>query len=393
MRILIDCRPLQYLVPGDERARLITGAAHELEVLHKIEFIYMIDKHGDEPVPGLSYIRQSALPGRPGWKLWYDWNIPRQAKKSQADWIMTTGGIVAGSNLPQIAWIPAISMKALTKGGGKQGAAFRKLAAGAKGLTGLMDRRLDKTLRTVRAICSFTAEDRDLLTARNKTAPIYKIEPVAGDLTPLAHTTKEEVKTRLAAGKEYFFTDITAITEDELLHLLQAFSRFKKRQLTNLQMVLGGTPAIPVRQITKKLDSYKYRQDVHWHREYTASDTEVPGAAYAVLRPFERKEIGLALAEAWKMEIPVIVSSPGLQETGNTTAAQPPFLYAKPGDTGALAEKLMQIYKDEGLRSRIIREGSAQMHNASVIRPSDLLLSVLTLQKAAVPASGLQSVN
>ncbi|WP_431212507.1 hypothetical protein ACQ86N_43560 [Puia sp. P3] len=44
---------------------------------------------------GFSVVARRAIPGKAGWRAWYDWLIPRLAKKYRADAVVLTGGIAA----------------------------------------------------------------------------------------------------------------------------------------------------------------------------------------------------------------------------------------------------------------------------------------------------------
>jgi glycosyltransferase involved in cell wall biosynthesis len=186
---------------------------------------------------------------------------------------------------------------------------------------------------------------------------------------------REKAKAQFAEGKEYFFTDITGVKEDELVELLKAFSRFKKRLHSNLKMVLAGYPAAAVKVIDEKLDSYKYRQDVIWYREYTGL---LAAGAYAIIRPFPRVDLGLAVMEAWKSGVPVVTVSGSA--TGDIAGvAGDAVLYARPGDAGSLAENLMLIYKDERLRASLIEKGSSRLKDFSPEAAADAIWNALQI--------------
>ncbi len=61
-------------------------------------------------LPGASLIIRRALPGGAGWRLWYDWQIPRLAKRHRAGLVMLTAGIAAAASpaptMPLDFWMP-----------------------------------------------------------------------------------------------------------------------------------------------------------------------------------------------------------------------------------------------------------------------------------------------
>src|ERR1700748_1450729 len=99
MVILLDCRPLQYAGRGSEKSRLIFSVAAALSEQKTVKWILAVD-HTWRPdmlpkLPGAGILIRRAFPGRMGWQLWYDWQIPRMARQQQADLVMLTAGIAA----------------------------------------------------------------------------------------------------------------------------------------------------------------------------------------------------------------------------------------------------------------------------------------------------------
>src|SRR5882757_5209676 len=293
MLILLDCRPLQDAGSGSERARFILSCAAGLTAREGVEWLFLVDKGlGDLLLPaGKKVLARKAFPGRAGQTLWYDWLIPRTARRYKADLIMTTDGrIPASIKIPQCCWMPCRP-------------------------------KPDKTLEGAMAIFCFTEKERDLLQARYGTGVL--VHPAADEqVTPLSPEEREKVKGEMADGKEYFLTDITGAAPSEVVNLLKAFSLFKKRQLSNMKLVLAGK-GDPT--LAGKLGSYKYRQDVcrhpgppadHWQR--------LAGAAYAIICLFRKDDLGIALLNSWKAGVPVIASSTGcIHEPGEAVLLVP----------------------------------------------------------------------
>src|ERR1700761_8518423 len=99
MRILLDCRPLQNGGGDPEKRRRIFTVAGVLSREAGVEWLLVVDHTYRKEVsdlPAMPTISLRSLPGRPGWKLWYDWQIPRLVKKEKPDAVMLTGGVGAG---------------------------------------------------------------------------------------------------------------------------------------------------------------------------------------------------------------------------------------------------------------------------------------------------------
>src|SRR3954463_4604459 len=107
MLILLDCRPLQTAGGGSEKVRLIYSLVAALSKEPDFQWLLAVDKALPRPEHAdIQDIAISSYRGRVGWRLWYDRQLPRLAKKQGADLIMTTGGIAANSKLPQVLWMP-----------------------------------------------------------------------------------------------------------------------------------------------------------------------------------------------------------------------------------------------------------------------------------------------
>lgn len=283
MLILLDCRPLQQAGAASERTRFLLSCAAELTVRQGVEWLFLLDKRGDLPLPaGKKIVARKSF-----------WLIPRIARKHKVELIMMTGGKpVTATKVPQYCWV--------------SGGTFLRDPSG-------------------------------------KDVPVAPAPDEV--MVPLSQEDRESVKGQVAEGKEYFFTDINGAAVSEVINLLKAFSLFKKRQLSNMKLVLAGEADA---EIVEKLDSYKYRQDVCLLSK--AGDGQVRGA-YAVISLPRRDSLGIDVLNAWKAGVPVI-----------TSEAREAVVQVSAGDPATLADGLKTLYKDEALRNELI--GKAALRSA-----------------------------
>ena len=343
MLILLDCRPLQNAGSGGEKARLIFSVAVALAADKAVKWLLLVDHtyRSDlfPDLPDLPVVVQRALPGRAGWKLWYDWQIPRLVRKHRPDLVMLTGGVAAASMpVPQYLWMP---VHADPQEGGKE----LPLYAG----------RLDSSLRRAEKVFCFSERDRSWLAGRGGAGfdKLVVVGPApSGETVMLSAAERERAKDGFARGREYFFADATGGGEEDVIYLLKAFSLFKKRQLSNLQLVVAG---VLTAGLGEKLRTYKYKEDVHWCDPMAANDRLV--GAYAALLSFDGDVLGTRLVDAWKAGVPVLVTKPGrlLELAGNAT------LGAGATDPAAFAGHMMSVYKDEALRAGLIERGLSRL--------------------------------
>jgi glycosyltransferase involved in cell wall biosynthesis len=363
MLILLDCRPLQRTGSDSETTRLIISTVAALSGDKDIEWLFVTDhtyrpaKHTWLPdpkaFPRARWMTIRVFPGSLGWKRWYDRRLPTLIRKYNPALVMLTGGVAAkAATARQCLWMPL--------------EADPKAAATPP----LYASRLDNSLDQAEAVFCFSEKDRVWLAGRravNATVaatetPAQKVivarptpSPIA---TPLEISEKEQLKQHFSAGKEYFFTAAGNARETQIIELLKAFSLFKKRQLSNLQLVIAGTVTGGLRE---KMKSYKYGQDVHWVGP--GDDSPMP-AAYAVLFPFTGNSLGASLLDAWKARVPALVAAGSrLHEMAGAAygIAQDAALVAPSTDPAAWAAHMMSVYKDETLRSALIQRGVARL--------------------------------
>jgi Glycosyl transferases group 1 len=350
MLVLLDCRPLQYIGSDSEKSRLVISIADALARDKGVKWLFLVD-HTYEPgffpgLPDMPVLVRRAFPGWAGWKLWYDWQIPRVVRKFKCNAVMMTGGVAAAApDLPQFLWMP-VGVDPNELKGRKQALPFY---AG----------RLAASLKQAEAIFCFSEKDRVWLAGNERTEKekVFVMRPTFSSMAvPLAGQEREKIKGEYAGNREYFFADATAASEEEVVQLLKAYSLFKKRQLSNLRLVVSGwhTPAL-----RERLKKYKYSDEVFFFEPVTADD-RVADAAYAALFPFEGDSLGMRVVRAWQTGVPALVRMDGrLREMAGDAA-----LGVIDADPGSLAVQMMSIYKDESLRASLIEKGFVRVRTA-----------------------------
>ncbi len=372
MLILVDCRPLLYAGAGKERTRFILSVFPALQAGWPVEWLFLVDQTWSQqrlPLPEKSVLMQKAVRGRIGWRFWYGWRLPAIARKHKVDGVMLTGGVCAARlAVPQILWMPEAAD--IRKGSERMPFSF------------LYVRKLIVSLRAASVVFCFSEKDRVWLAEQVGAEGKDKIKAVklfpSEGLSPLGMGEREAARQSHTAGKEYFFVSVDGVAVKSVITLLKAFSLFKKRQLSNMQLILAGKLAGDPSALTMSLDTYKYRQDVHRFElaegagSTNAASGEALGgtadssnvlskeamaqlrsAAYALLLPWKRGQLGQELLDGWKTGVPVLINSDGpLQEMAGEAAGS-----ASLEDSGAFAAQLMNVYKDERFRAGLIEKG------------------------------------
>lgn len=290
MRIFLDCRPLQEAGADSERTRFILSCAAGLTVHQDVEWLFLLSgRGGDLPLPaGERIMARRSF-----------WLVSQTARKHKADLIMMTDDRKVRSSIPQCRWVPGGSLLRLPSG-------------------------------------------------NVVTVPLAAEEGVG----VLAMEDRERVKGVIAEGKEYFLADITGAGVPAVVDLLKAFSLFKKRQLSNMKLVLMGKGHPGV---IEKLDSYKYRQDVCL--DPGVGRDEMVGGAYGVVHLARRDSLGVDVLNAWKAHVPVITTE---AEAGEAV------LRVVSGDPVPLADGLKSLYKDEAFRGELVGKAALRAADLSL---------------------------
>jgi len=167
---------------------------------------------------------------------------------------------------------------------------------------------------------------------------------------PMAWTDKEQIRVKYSGGREYFMARSYWPAEN-IMVLLKAFSIFKKRQQTNMKLLIAGAAGEPDHTPHEKLESYKYRDDVHAYPGIAEKELfKLEGSAYALIQPVSESS-GLSILNAMQSEVPVISARKPDDISGDT------ILYAEPFGQESMGEALIKLFTNEDMKNELIRKG------------------------------------
>lgn len=169
--------------------------------------------------------------------------------------------------------------------------------------------------------------------------------------TPIDQQEKENTKEIYAGGKEYFLTPAINNPRNNLLNLLKAFSFFKKRQKSNMLLLITGDPG---EAFMNELKTYKFRDEVKLiHGRGKEETARIMAAAYAVVYPVMYADWAQVPLQAMQCRVPLITSNTGALPEICKDAA----LYADPASFEDIAQKMMLVFKDEDQAKEMVRAG------------------------------------
>ncbi len=169
---------------------------------------------------------------------------------------------------------------------------------------------------------------------------------------PIDEQQKADLLEKYTEGSHFFVCECNAVNRLQLITVLKAFSIFKKRLKSSLQLVLinkGRDNPIP------DFHLYKYRKEVQWLTGITQqAEANIVAAAYAGIQissPPMENDWGL---QCMRCEIPLVTLESKVARQLYDDAATYTEL-----DEKTLAEKLMVLYKDENHRNVQISKGKS----------------------------------
>jgi hypothetical protein len=184
---------------------------------------------------------------------------------------------------------------------------------------------------------------------REKTTMLYPGLP--GLYEPLEEAGKERILKKYTSEHEYFLYESDNSTADDKIVVLKAFSLFKKRLKSAMQLVIiekPGAPPIP------DFKNYKYKNEVKMILSDNEPESkELCAAAYAAIYLPSKTNTSRAAIHFLKSAVPLIVSD----NEFNHLAYHDAVLYTQLNET-QLAGHIMALYKDENLRKAQVIKGT-----------------------------------
>ena len=295
------------------------------------------------------------------WKYWFDIRVPAVLRRIRADLFVSPDGFCSlRTRVPQCMVVHDLGFLHFPAGYKKSHLFYLK-------------RYTPRFVRKAKRIATVSAFSRSDLVKQYKMIP-EKIDVVYSAVkegfAPLPPDEQQKVQEQYTEGKAYFIYTGAIQPRKNLLNLLKAFSIFKKRQQSNMKLVLAGRMAWKNEAFLRLLKSYKYRSDVVLTGYIPEEElARLVASAYALVYPSYFEGFGVPVLEAMKSGVPALTSAAtSMEEIGGEAG-----LYFDPNRHEDIADKMMLIYKDEDLRRRLIQKGFDVAAQFSWQRTADLL--------------------
>ena len=182
-----------------------------------------------------------------------------------------------------------------------------------------------------------------------------------------------KLKEQHTGGNEYFLAFITGAGKKNIMILLKAFSLFKKRQLSNMQLVLLLT-GDEEKNLVPDFNNYKYREQVKMiSRESAAERPLFIAGAYAAVYLPDLELYEPEVFQSMSYHVPMIASDNAFCRSAFGEVA----LYCN-NDVQQVADQLMLLYKDENRRNILKQHQQRLAAERSALDTAEKLWQVLT---------------
>lgn len=283
------------------------------------------------------------------WRIWYNIKIPVVLKKNKADIFVTKKFCSLKNKIPQILISPDLTFIYQPSFVNKKHLYFYKKYTP----------RFLNTANKIIVRSIFLKKDliKKYKINEQKVQVIY--HKINNDFMPLSFEEKEITKEKYAEGNEYFVYRGIISPKENLLNLLKAFSFFKKRQKSKMQLIITGSTGIQFDEFIESLRLFRFNKEVKVLTDLSNKETrKIMASAYAMIAVPLYEMSSVSSLESMKCDVPVIASSTGIFHEICGDAA----LYANPENFKDIAEKMMLIFKDEKMRKEIIEKGRIEVN-------------------------------
>ena len=286
-------------------------------------------------------------------KIWYSYKLPSLLKKHRIDVIIHfDNNCFKKTIIPQLVLVPDLCLFPPTY---------------------LLKKNTFVSLDNATAIITFSQTNKinickNFKVKKDKITVIYT--GPFNKFIALEFQETESIKEKYTEGKEYFLFSGEINTNNNLINLLKAFSFFKKRQKSNMQLIIITKNILPTNSFVESLKTYKYRNEVKLLVDLPQNEeAKIMASAYAfVFAPHQSNDY-VQLLQVMQCNVPAIVSNSLLM---NEIAGEA-VLYTDPAIFENIADKMMLLFKDEDKRNELIRNGKNQSEQYSAALTSKFL--------------------
>lgn len=291
-------------------------------------------------------------------QYWFNYRVPAILRKHKADVFISLEGICSlRTKIPQCLLISDLGFLHASQPVKKTQAGLRKKYTAA-------------FAAKAKAIATVSAYSKKIIAHHYKiaAADITVVHPGIDNIfKPLDWEEQEIIREKYTEGKAYFLCN----AKSNLINLLKAFSFFKKRQKSNMLLLVAGKTDESFKTAFK---TYKLRNEVKLLEGLDKAElSKITASAYAIVYPVLYDDIALPALQALQCNVPVIMSDAGALPAVFGVAA----LFFNPQSHEDIAQKMMMVFKDEGKAKELVKAGNELLQQYQPGKTADLLMQCI----------------
>jgi glycosyltransferase involved in cell wall biosynthesis len=355
MNVVININLAQKAIPYDE-VEWMMNRIRQLVIDHPQHRFFLLAANKNEPFTSLknaTVINVLHYNNVFLQSMWYAYRLPVILKKVNASIFVNTEAICSfKTSVPQCLLLPYLPGVGNSYRLQKKNATYYYKAA----------QIVTTTQHFKNNICAHYKVDEE------KVRVIYN--STDGHFIPLDELGKNNCKNNYAEGKEYFLFTGELTAASNLTNLLKAFSFFKKRQKSNMLLLIAATNYSAGSLFEKSLQTYKYKNEVIVLPNLDSAElATITASAYAFVYTPVQDSCYTAVINAMQCEVPVIVSNSLVMHEVCDDAA----LFTEPAVFENIADKMMLVFKDETLRNTLVTKSRTRAANFGADEGTDSL--------------------
>lgn len=188
--------------------------------------------------------------------------------------------------------------------------------------------------------------------------------------SPISDELKLQTQKRFSVTAEYFLFVGSLHPRKNISRLFKAFDLFKSSVDSNVKLVIVGEKYYWTNEIKNTYLNMKFKEDVIFTGRLSNEDLKnVLGSALALTYVPYFEGFGIPILEAMSCDTPVITSNiTSMPEVAGNAA-----LLVDPFSEKSIADAMIYIYKDEDMRTDLIKKGRERRKEFSWDRSANLL--------------------
>jgi len=295
-------------------------------------------------------------------QYWFNYRIPALLRKHKADVFVSLEGICSlRTKLPQCLLFSHLGAINYPQSFKKNEARF-------------YNKYTPAFLAKAKSLATVSAYSKSLIANRYHLDidKIMVINPVVDIIfRPLKWEEQDLIKEKYTGGLAYFLYSGHINQHSNIINLLKAFTFFKKRQKSNMLLLIAGNADD---NFKKELKNYKLKSEVKLLENTDNTElAKITASAYALVYPVLYNDLAIPVLQALHCHVPVIISD----TEALTSVFGESALYVDPKSHEDIADKMMWVFKDEDKTKAMVKTGTELICRNDAGKNADLLMQCI----------------